>query len=68
MIMFACLEDLFMVLKVKHTLNKHWSDYVGLEIINCLNELLLMFTQNFIIVSIFLFINVDEATTINNTS
>jgi hypothetical protein len=44
MIMFACLEDLFMVLKVKHTLKKHGYDYVGWEIIECMNELLLKFT------------------------
>jgi hypothetical protein len=68
MIMFACSEDLFMVLKVKHILYKHWSDYVGSKIIKCTNELLLKFTQIFIIVSNFLFINVDEVITINNTS
>jgi hypothetical protein len=37
---FEGLKDLFIVLKVKHTLKKHWSDSIGWGIIQIMNDLL----------------------------
>jgi hypothetical protein len=54
--------------KVKHTPNKHWINYLGWGIIESMNDLLLQSTCNIVNVINFLFVSVDEMTTINNAS
>jgi hypothetical protein len=36
---FKGLKDLFNMLKVKHILKKHWSDFVGWGIVKSMNDL-----------------------------
>jgi len=56
----------FTMFKVKHTPNKHWTDYSGWGIVKSMNDLLLQSTCNIIIVVNFLFVNANKVTTIGN--
>ncbi len=58
----------FIMLKVKHTSNKHWTNYLGWGIVESLNDFLLQSTCNIVNVVNFLFMNVGEVTTIDNAS
>jgi hypothetical protein len=62
------LNDMFTVLKVKHTPKKHWIDSLSWDIAKSMNDLLLQSIYNVVNVANFLFVNVDEVTTINNAS
>jgi hypothetical protein len=67
MIDFEGLKDLFTMLKVKHILKNHWTNFVGWGIVESMNDLLLESTQNIVIATNFIHVNVDEVTAINNT-
>jgi len=38
---FEGLKDMFIMLKVKHTLKKHWIDFLSWGIVQSMNDLLL---------------------------
>jgi hypothetical protein len=52
------------VFKVKHIPKKHWNDFAGWGIMESMNELLLNSISNIFYAANFLFIIVDEVTTI----
>jgi hypothetical protein len=62
------LRDMFIVLKVKHKSNKHWTNYWSWVIVKSKNDLLLQSTCNVVNAANFLFVSVDEMTTIDNAS
>jgi len=65
---FEGLKDLFTMLKVKHTLKKHWTNFARWGMIESMNELLLKSTQIVVIVVVnFIRVNVNESIAIDNT-
>jgi hypothetical protein len=65
---FKDLEDLFLLLNVKHTPKKHWNDSTNWGIVESIYNPLLQSTWNVIIVVNFIFVNVNEVTMTNNAS
>jgi hypothetical protein len=61
-------KELFNVLKRTKHIPKNWNDFVSWGIIESMNELLLDSIQNVVVVANFLYVSVDEAIAINNTS
>jgi len=55
---FEGLKDLFTMLKIKHTPNKHLSDSIDWGIIKSMNELFEL-TQN-VVTKNFIYVNADE--------
>jgi hypothetical protein len=62
------MNQFFMVLKVKYTPKKHWSDSLGSKITTLVNDLLLQSTHDVVIVINFLFVDANEVTTLGNAS
>jgi hypothetical protein len=56
----------FTMFKVKHTSNKHWTNYSSRGIVESMNDLLLQSTCNIVNVVNFLFVSADKVTTIDN--
>jgi len=64
---FEGLKNLCIVLKMKHTLKKHWMDSIRWCIIESMNELLLESIQNVIVVVNFIYVNNNKIIAIDNT-
>jgi hypothetical protein len=65
---FKDLEDLFLLLNIKHTPKKHWNDSTNWGVVESMNNLLLQSIWNVIVVVNFIFVNVNEVTMINSAS
>jgi hypothetical protein len=65
---FEGLIDLFTMLKIKHILKKHSTNSIVWGMIESMNELLLESTQNVVVGTNFIHVNVNEVIAIDNTS
>jgi hypothetical protein len=65
---FEGLKDLFTMFKIKHILKKHLTNFARWGMIESMNDLLLESTQNVVVVTNFIHVNVNEIIAIDNTS
>jgi hypothetical protein len=62
------MKKLFDILKVKNTPHKHWLNSTGWKMVENMHQIIIESTKTIVQKAMYLLINCDEVTTINNQS